>query len=158
VGSQEVTHAITLHAWWAWAVVRLGKRRENRSHLLPKKWINRPLALHSGKNPGDAGKVAACYAKAIKAEPMVAFRDITQASIADQLHRGAVVAVITFTDSIAPGADDGAPWSIEGFHQWVIGSVRRVEPIPCRGALGFFPLPQVVREALASQREEVGHG
>ena len=144
-----ITHAITLHAWWAWAVLHLGKRVENRSRPLPAKWVGVPVALHAGATMGDLEAVCHCLATARGCTGLCAARAIHCTKNDMTVTRSAVVGVVTFTGEA--GEDD--PWSLTGggFHYWRIGTVRAVEPLPCRGALGFWRLPDHVRDLLATR-------
>ena len=64
VREYDVHHALTLYPEWAWAIVALDKRVENRSGRSPvvaaaRKLIGKPLAIHAGAKLVDVESMIA---------------------------------------------------------------------------------------------------
>jgi len=138
---------------WGWAIARRWKPAENRSRRLPLRYAGVPVALHASKQyDGFADLPDPAAAKALGAaqgeDPLLTL--------------GAVIAVAVFSGSHylsgtgqnCPGSPAGpcSPWSEPCQWHWAVASVHPLaEPVPCRGALGFWPLPAAVAEAIAVQ-------
>lgn len=131
--------AITVRQPWAWAIVH-GKTTENRTWKRPHRG---PIAIHAGVGwDKDGAQFPYLWG---------AWRRATAAATpltpdAPGIHRGAVLAVADLTDicTARTGCDCG-PWSFAGQNHWRLANVRPLaEPIPCKGALGLWQLPEDV--------------
>lgn len=135
--------ALTLHAPWAWAIAHAGKRIENRSWRPPSWIIGQRIAIHAGKNLGDAESQESC-------------RDlIEEAGIHPPRSWPRSLVVCT---AIVEGFVEGesgerelsaadAAWYC-GPVGWRLRDVHTVEPLACKGALGLWNLPQSVAASL----------
>jgi hypothetical protein len=57
---------------------------------------------------------------------------------------GALVGAVTFTGSIHPG-NDGVRWHFPDQFGWIVHDAKPLpEPIPCKGMLGFWRIPDDV--------------
>jgi hypothetical protein len=123
--------ALTLIQPMAWAIVRASKRIENRPMNLPvaMRGTQTCVAVHAGKGWSDAYAETCVRATGLSELPSES-RDV-----------GLVGAMIlsgrVFTDA-APPAD---PWYGGPFGYEVAWACYFTTPIPCRGMLGFWPLP-----------------
>jgi hypothetical protein len=128
--------ALSVRAPFWWAILHLGKDIENRD------WPTRfrgTVYIHASKwwsTPGvidDWDSVAACYKAAGGAsfDPGITFRDIKNAG-------GCIVGSVEIVDCVS---ESSSPWFF-GEYGFVLDNPRALpKPIPCRGALGFFDVP-----------------
>jgi hypothetical protein len=156
---------------WAWAIVDGGKWIENRSWEPPDALLGEVFAIHAGlKKPST---------ELIEAAIECANEDGHGIAVPREFQLGCILGVATLdgyvTDHdeddhnrcvLAHGdADDGtamiprvieSPWFF-GPVGFVLSDVRRLrEPVPCKGALGYWELPpdveRMVRAHLGSRR------
>lgn len=145
--------ALTLIQPWAWAILFAGKVIENRSWLPPAKMLGQVIAIHAGqKYDGDAADW---------------IEELTGLEVPDddQISRGAVVGTAilrgvikrvdrtTFREVMGPAGflAELPPAALEFFvgpYGYVLEHVVPVEPFSCRGALGFWDVPETIREHL----------
>ncbi|MFJ1782460.1 hypothetical protein ACIOKA_37775 [Streptomyces anulatus] len=127
--------ALTIRQPWAGAIAHLGKRVENRTWKLPANQHGARILIHAGAQPD---KNATVYGPQL---------DIF----------GAIVAVATITD--CHWSDDGTccgPWGFENAYHWTLDNVDALsEPVPAKGALGFWTPPTDVINAFSAQQTEV---
>lgn len=132
--------AISVRAPWWWAILHLGKDIENRDW--PTKFRG-TVYLHSSKwwsTPGvvdDWDSVAACYkvSGGRSFDPGISFRNIKDAG-------GRIVGTVDIVDCVS---ESSSPWFF-GKYGFVLANPRALpEPIPCKGALGFFDVPSLQR-------------
>jgi hypothetical protein len=86
----------------------------------------------------------------------------------DHIALGAVVAVAALVDICGKAFADPAPitcgcgpWAARGQYHWRLANVRLLgEPVPCKGALGLWTLPDDVEAGVVAQLGErvVAHG
>jgi hypothetical protein len=151
----EPMRALSIRQPYAWAIAGGFKPAENRTRKIPLKYIGVPVALHASKERDD-----------VMVLPTLEATDaLLQASLDTDplLSLGAIVAVVTFTGchplyNICNPAGipqtTCSPWSEWGSYHWLVGDVRPIaEPVPCRGALGFWPVPADVERAVREQLE-----
>jgi hypothetical protein len=153
--------AMTIRPPWSWAISHGPKRIENR--VWERAYRGR-LAIHAGKGWDNDGEDSPLVQQAwrdagidiYKIDP--AYREITL---------GAVVAVADLVDICGkgvPGYDldvpcGCGPWAAEGQYHWRLANVRPLtDPIPCKGALGLWTLPDEVEAAVVAQLGERAHG
>lgn len=148
--------AITVKAPWSWAISHGPKRIENR---VWQRSYRGSLAIHAGKGWDEDGEDSPLVQRAwreadldiYKLDP--AYREIVL---------GAVVAVADLVDicgaqmwSFIPGGCTCGPWAARGQFHWKLANVRPLaEPVPCRGALGLWTLPDEVESAVVAQLGE----
>lgn len=137
--------AISIRQPWAWAIAHAGKDIENRSWHMSHRG---PLAIHA--------------AKGMTRDEYYEFFDFFQYELGEvfidgnvqrslpkpeQFVRGAIIAVCNAIDCVH--AHSSSVW-YSGPHGLRIKDVIALqEPVPCRGALGFFDLPKDVDKAIA---------
>lgn len=128
--------ALSVKQPWAWAITDLDKRRENRTWKPPRWIIGKTVALHASKNDDQHGYSAIKKITDGIAPPM-------------DLPRGVVVAtfkIAGFEDAndLNPFTDDFDKW-LFGPYGWILADVQKLpEPIPCRGTLGLWDVPQEI--------------
>ena len=116
--------ALTLIRPWAWAIVASTKRIENRTWVPYKAMLGQRIAIHAGQklDAWDYQVIAEIHGS----DP--------DASCEDQGIVGTALLTGVVTES-----DD--PW-FNGPYGWTLDDVVRLaEPIPCKGAQGFWRLP-----------------
>jgi hypothetical protein len=150
--------SITIKAPWSWAISHGPKRIENRT------WgrsYRGPLAIHAGKGwdwyGGDSPLVWDAWRDAgwdvYRLDP-----DHPAMTL------GAVVAVADLVDICSESASQSmrtemrcrcGKWAARGQYHWKLANVRPLaEPVPCRGSLGLWTLPDDVEAAVAAQLGE----
>jgi len=113
---------LTLKQPWAHLVVHGGpdgqKDIENRGWPIPRTFLNTWIAIHAGKS----------YEKGFSNIPK------------EELDFGAIIGFVKFSDCVQ---NHPSKWAIAGQYHWVISEVYPLEaPIPCKGALGFWNVPE----------------
>jgi len=124
--------ALTIRQPWAGAIAHGTKRVENRTWKLPAAHQGARVLIHAGTQ-----------------------RDKDAIAYGDHLDvYGAIIAVATFTGC---HFDSGrqpccSEWAFTGTYHWAIDHVIALpEPVPAKGALGFWtPTPEVL-DAVARQ-------
>ncbi len=120
--------ALSIRQPFSELILRGEKTEEFRDWVLPARWAGAWLALHAPAKIGMAG-----YPE-----------DRVQYGALGNPPRNAIVGVIRFGLGIRHG--------MTGTFVWPISAVVRLpEPIACKGALGFWRLPDDVREEIARQ-------
>lgn len=137
--------ALTIQQPWAWAIIRGGKSVENRS----TRWQYRgPLAIHAGK--GWAGDDALAKVDQLTDAPINTGGFIL----------GAIIGVVDLIDvhhSLSNACTCGSnPWAeravnASGYYpiHLVLANPRPVRPIPCKGALGLWTVPDDIAAVLS---------
>lgn len=123
--------ALTIQQPWIDAIVQPGdkpKRTENRSWVPPASLIGQRILLHAGK--ADDRRAV-----------------LTRGNWPDQ--RGVILAAATITGhhlANVTGPLCCAPWGFPLAYHWVLADVVALpEPVPAKGALGFWtPQPDVL--------------
>jgi hypothetical protein len=156
--------ALSIQQPWAWAIAQGKKPVENRTW--PTAYCG-PVAIHASKKPDkDAlGLIASRdrYSPLVKA---VAWH--TRLWAPPEYVYGAILAVADLSGCHEwSECEDGAaepdrgelrpcsPWAAKWQHHWVLGNVRRLaRPVPCRGALGLWRLPDDAGKAVLRQLDE----
>jgi hypothetical protein len=149
--------AITVKAPWSWAIAHSTKRVENRTWERP---FRGTLAIHAGKGWDWDGGDSPLVQQAWRGAGWDVYR-------LDPSHHamtlGAVVAVadlVGICDRGVPGYDLDVPcacgpWAAEGQYHWRLANVCPLaEPVPCKGALGLWTLPDPVEAAVVAQLGE----
>jgi len=157
----EPMRALSIKPPWIGAIVYSDKRVENRSWSAPDWIIGRTIALAASKAPDwDAPDMAWTAAGLTPYEPGAPRKAWTAS-----LTLGAVIAVAKVAGchyaTSCPHSEPGAPWPLctrwsarDQFH-WQLSDVRPLpEPVPCKGALGLWRLPEDVEKLVREQVEE----
>lgn len=139
--------ALSVKQPWALAICH-GKTVENRSYRT--NYVG-PVAIHASKTFDDVGPDTLDW--------IAEQTGLTVEEAHEQDHRGAVVAVAEIVGSHHHcGNPDGtvcSPWAVEDQWHWRLDNVRVLDtPVPCRGALGLWHLPDEVEAAVRTQLEE----
>lgn len=138
---------------WSWAIAWAGKDVENRGWPTNHRGF---VAIHASLRPEP--DVIFPVQRAIRAY-LTAQRD--QDRRIDV--RGAVVAVAEIAGCHAglsmrwpcEGGELCSPWAVPGQYHWRLARVRPLaEPVPCKGALGLWTLPDDVESAVLAQLGE----
>ena len=143
--------ALSVQHPWAAAIAYGTKRAENRTWAAPRWAIGQTIAIHASKKPDIAARPPAGESWPVDRK----------------MHLGAVIAVAELagchhsddcmlrTVTIAsPGRPSCSVWAVSGQYHWLLTDVRPLaEPVPCRGALGLWRLPEDVEETV---REQLG--
>lgn len=158
--------ALTVQQPWAWAIFH-GKPVENRTQL----WKHRgPLAIHAGARWSDRGAHSPLVARAcIRQWPTppadvdavaagIARQGLAPTLYSDTLARtGAIIGMVDLVDChpAEPGCCD-SPWAETQYvehggrtrrqitHLVLADPVEFAHPVPCRGALGLWTVPDDV--------------
>jgi hypothetical protein len=147
--------ALSIMQPWADAIVLGTKRVENRSWQAPHWIAGQEIALHASRRP-DSG-----------AEPPPG--EQWPVDLIDRARFGAVLGVATIIgchpqyhicNPTGIPATVCSPWAVWGQCHWILENVRLLaEPVPCKGALGLWRLPEDVEAAVRAQlpaREQAG--
>lgn len=135
--------ALTLKQPWLYTITDLDKWVENRSWKIPSDRLGDWIALHAGKT---IDKREWDMAEAIHGSPIT--RDVPI---------GAIVGAATFTNIVT------RPEQLTGFkRKWFFGPYGWVierkfvldYPIPCRGALSLWSVPDEIAVEILAQLED----
>jgi hypothetical protein len=118
---------LTLIRPWGWAIAHGGKDIENRTWKPPANMMGQWLAIHSGKKYDEA---AASWIEDLTITPPIP-EDAEDQS-------GVIVAVARLAE--VRTESPGNPWFV-GPVGWVLRDVQPIDPVPCKGAQGLWPLP-----------------
>lgn len=133
-------YAVTLRQPWAWAIAHCGKRIENRTWSPRHSLIGQRIAIHAGKSMDEDG-FRWLYKRKLITVPFPPAAHV----------RGAIVAVATYQGAVRQSDD---PWFF-GPVGWVLSDVvSLLAPVPCRGALGLWIVPDDVRIEIWSQLQD----
>ncbi|WP_089117060.1 ASCH domain-containing protein [Streptomyces sp. SS07] len=121
--------ALTIRQPWAGAIVHQTKRVENRTWKLPAAHHGTRILIHAGAQPDKTAEVEGPNLDVLSA----------------------IVGVATVTG--CHWSDDGmccGPWGFENAYHWTLADVVAIpEPIPAKGALGFWtPSDEIANAAL----------
>ncbi|MEW6736993.1 MAG: ASCH domain-containing protein [Acidobacteriota bacterium] len=113
---------------WFWAILYAEKNIENRDWSTK---VRGTIALHAAKKMTDAD-----YGPASKFIKLIDPKIIIPAP--SELVRGAIIGLVDIVDCVSVHA---SPWFF-GDYGFVLCNPRPLsEPIPCKGALGFWKVP-----------------
>jgi hypothetical protein len=126
--------ALTIRQPWAWAILHAGKDIENR---------NWPTRLR--------GRIAVHAASSLRRAEYFDFLEYYGALVGswgvpdvivpahEALSLGAIVGTVEIVDCVSESA---SPWFMGDFGFVLRNPVVLPEPIPCKGALGFWEVPK----------------
>lgn len=131
--------ALTLHRPWPWAVLRFGKRYENRTWP-PYDWIiGERVAIHAAKK-FDRSAAATIYEACGRLLPAES-----------EMPPQTVVGVATIADAFLLEAVEPDPWAF-GPWCWLLEDVVELaEPVFCPGRQGIWLLPPAVQLEVEGQ-------
>jgi hypothetical protein len=150
--------ALTIKQPYAWAIAVGAKSVENRTWHTAYRG---PLAIHAGKTVDRAGLDNPRILDAIAEQGFTideaASRQGAVVAVAEVVgchHAGACVGNATSDELGRRGHLWCTPFSVPDQYHIELASVRRLpEPVPCKGMLGLWRLPEDVEKAV---REELG--
>jgi len=152
--------AITVRQPWAWAIVHGGKDVENRTRNIAGAYRG-PLAIHAGLAPFEQNNMASR-----------ALRAAHGSETPTTLHFGAIIGVVDLVDVHVskrahgpshegePVCFDGATptghlcstWAQADHYHLVLANPRPLaSPIPWRGQLGLWRVPDELEQAIREQ-------
>lgn len=146
---------LTIHQPWAYAITWAEKRIENRA------WRYAPtyrgwVAIHAGASTGTRDDYE--YALELVAEIADLPIDIVMHGVQD---RSAVLAVARLASVCSDSFDmpdvvcGCGPWAFPRQRHFLLADVRPLgRPVPCKGALGLWRLPEDVDAAVRAQLVE----
>lgn len=117
---------------WAWAMLHLGKRIENRT------WDTRhrgPILIHAGKSV-----TADDYEYMIRHCSRMGMKPPAKADFL----KGGIVARANLVDIVEKSRD---PWFVKGCFGWVLEDLEPVDFFPVNGKLGLYETPWPVKAA-----------
>lgn len=126
--------AISIRQPWAWAIVHGGKDVENRSWQTNYRG---PVAIHAAKgmSKGEYTDAAEFITGAIgRVDNDWLMRWLGVCAAPSRLDHGGIIGVANIVDCVS---ESESPWFF-GKYGFVLDSVRPVDFIPVKGALGFF--------------------
>lgn len=144
--------ALTVKQPWASAIAFGKKTVENRSWSAPDWITGQTFAIHAGRSVDWDATPAAWIAAGLTPCDGTGTRKAWSANLA----LGAVVAVARVASSCLPWECRGecSPWAVRGQDHWQLTNVRPLaEPVPCKGALGLWRLPEDAEKAVRAQLE-----
>jgi hypothetical protein len=133
--------ALTILQPWAWAILRGGKRIENRRWRPPPSLLGKRFALHAGKSTVEL--------VSHDVRTFITKRTDGMTWEPDGLYLGAMVGTAKLIGVVQESRD---PW-FAGPYGWVLDEVRELEaPIPCRGfQMLWKPTPGVEAQILEQE-------
>jgi hypothetical protein len=167
--------ALTVRPPWSWAIACGGKTVENRGWPARYRGL---IAIHGGARSRwdpdgqESPLIREAWAARARSRPEAHNSICVLKKTTDWMAFGAVVAVAELTACHRPmecwtlTEDMCSDWAAEGQFHWVLANIRPLaEPVPCKGALGLWRLPEdvekLVREQLVntgSEEKEAGDG
>jgi len=139
--------ALTVRQPYAWAIAYGGKDVENRPRPLAYRGL---LAIHAGK---------AVHREGLKDPRILGAIADRQFEIDEAASRlGAVIAVADLVgchdDATEEPHASCSPWAVPGQRHLMLRNPRPLaKPVPCRGMLGLWRLPEDVEKAVREQLE-----
>jgi hypothetical protein len=121
--------AITVRQPWTWAIINAGKDIENRNW---KTHFRDSVAIHAAVGiTRDEYEDGCKYIKNVSSRIKI--------PAYEELVRGAIIGTVEIVDCVQ---DSDSLW-FQGKYGFVLARPKLLlEPIPCKGALGFWNVPQ----------------
>lgn len=134
--------ALSIKQPWAWAILTQGKDVENRD------WhthFRGTIAIHASKGmTNDEFEQAAYFMK--YGGPGISYKLLPNPM---DIPRGGIVGLVDIIDCVSSSL---SPWFV-GDYGFVLANPRQLsEPIPCKGALGFWNVPLDLVDQLTRAR------
>ena len=143
----EPMRALTVRQPWATAIIWGGKDIENRTR--PTGYRGR-LWIHAGLHRPDRDD----YLEASGLARTETGDGLDWAAISRSLGviLGSVDVVGCHSDETEEPRTSCSPWARHSQHHWMLANPRPLaEPVPCKGALGLWRLPEDVEKAVRAQ-------
>ena len=170
----EPMRALTVRAPWSWAIAHGGKDVENRSWQ-PPCWLDQ-VAIHAGARSGwdrdgeNSLRVNLAWQRFIgpvsslnrwmgtrnvelgRDNPLIIYSAIVAVAEVDTCHHdGSCYLFPAFHE----GTGRCSAWAAAGQWHWHLANVRALsDPVPCKGMLGLWRLPEDVERDVRKQLEE----
>ena len=140
--------ALTLTPPWAFCITHLGKRIENRTWKPPQSLIGQRFAIHGGKVPDGLSRRQRLFDLLCDIEDE---HGITVSRpFSEVLACFGIVATAVLESATTYSLD---PWFDGSGYGWNLKDVIVLpEPIPCKGALGLWNVPEEIAERLTPPR------
>lgn len=133
-----ITHAISLYAPWAWAILNLGKDVENRSMGFPKAtgwvWLHCSKSRSANQTQEDWAQVLLATIRANRCLP-TGNHDQFEQMIA---MRGHIIGAVEITGRVTQST---SPWFVGPLGLTLGERFALVKPVPAKGALGVWRVP-----------------
>jgi hypothetical protein len=131
--------ALTIKQPWAWAIMSAGKDIENRNWFTN---VRGTIAVHSSKKL-DVAEVESYKYTVLGNE----FFDYPQEvnCLWEDLICGAILGTVEIVDCVK---GFNSPWFFGDYGFVLKNSKRLAEPIPFKGALGFWDIPKEIEEKI----------
>jgi hypothetical protein len=148
--------ALTLTQPWLWIILHLGKRIENRTRNIG--FHRGPLLLHASSKMTVADWQRARDFVAERLGEKTA-QQIPERGSPD-LFLGAIGASCNVATQRRPGEqwlslwyekylpEQERRWYMTGHHAYLLNEIQQTQIVPCKGALGFWTVPDAVRAAV----------
>lgn len=136
--------ALTIKQPWATLIMRGGKDVENRN------WgtsLRGEIAIHASKG-FDADELA--HACRFLGMWVPRFSEARFRSEAANYPTGCIIGVARVADCVTVS---DSPWFVGPFGIVLADTIELVDPLPLRGMLGFWPVPEVTQRLLRAQLE-----
>ncbi len=148
--------ALTLWRPWSDAIVRGPKRVENRPWMPPAKMLGKLFAVHAGKtyNRGDWEMPEGYEPPDVRQSPTGIVGVVRLAGYLDMRNgrRRSETAAFERLASKVHFLDKDPWWA--GPVGWFLEDVVAIEPVPCRGAMGLWRVPDDVAELVRERLQE----
>lgn len=142
--------AITVRQPWAWAIFHAQKDVENRDW--GRTVARGRIAIHAGKRLDPDGIETVAAAAGHSTSSLIGL--MTEAPLGAII--GTVEVVSIHEAYMMPPENGGLrmlschrPWGLPTRYHWMLANPRPCEPIPCRGALGLWTVPDDIAARLA---------
>lgn len=150
--------ALTIKQPWAWAIAHGQKNVENRTWATSYRGL---LAIHAGAAWDGGGAWDRRVIRTVIEhgqpdgffDPPLRVESYQSGGLPYCLRRDprrfVVGAVVAVAELVGITRDDDSPWAQPGQSHWRLASVRALaEPVPCKGLLGLWTLPEDVDAAV----------
>lgn len=122
--------AISVSAYWAWAIREGHKRVENRNWRTPHRG---PLLIHAQRSDEHDERAKLFIIQMLGEHALPSEKEIAEM-------RGCLVARVDLIDCTEHPSCDSDPWAW-GPICWQLANVRPLPNVPCRGLPGLFSAP-----------------
>jgi hypothetical protein len=138
---------VSIRQPWAHAILHLGKDIENRSRLMERFTERVTVAVHA-----SATMTIREWGQAIDfVADNVGLETMRQMPNPDDFTRGAIVGVVDIVGAVEDGQQHSSAWFV-GPCGYILANPRPLAaPIPFKGMLGFWTVPEGVEKAIYAQ-------